>query len=273
MSEDFPFGKIVGVALALPFLFLVSLIILIVVILGHTDTNVGDTLAYLTPINQIAKIKGVPPTWAVADIAWESGGYWKAVNTNSNGTTDAGLCQINSVNWPTYNLVDDPFDVIKNINAGESILGNAFARYHNIEDALYAYNAGTPENGRLYNPEYVPNVSKIHDSLISSQLIISAHSYNDEGLILTVGESTYEKGSIGSDNETSLINPLYITVQVANQTGTIKLNTTVYPSNGDGLDFPEEATIYKVVGTSFSKGDKITVKSSSGSSNQISLEK
>lgn len=270
-----------GITIALPFILILSIIILIVVILGGSkDENLGDTLAYLTPINQAAKANGVPPLWAIADIAWESCGDWKATNSNTNGTIDAGLSQINNSNWPSYGLVDNPYDVNKNINAGQSILGNALRQYGNIEDALYAYNGGTPANGRKYNPDYVPKVAGKYALLTSSQLIVSVHSYDEEGLILTIGEAqvihhhNHNPNIDGGDEEETvdLFNPSTITVKVTDKTGVVKLsNLVVNPSFGDGITFPPEATIYKFVGASLSKGDIVSIKTPDEMSTQINL--
>lgn len=282
MNGNFPIGKLIGLVIALPFFCTLGIVILIIVILGGSpakDTSLGDTLAYLTPINEKAQANGVPPLWAIADIAWESGGNWRAINDNTNGTVDAGLSQINSANWPSYGLEDDPYDVNKNVGAGQKILGSAFKMYGNIEDALYAYNGGTPANGRKYNPDYVPNVTNKYNILTNSYLIISVHSYDNNSLILTIGDAQVvhhhaRPNTEGGDDDTvvGFFNPSSIMVKVTDKNGLVKLNeVNVNPENGDGLSFSPEATIYKVIGTSFVKGDVVNVKAPDGKSNQISL--
>src|SRR5664279_1185753 len=105
----------------------------------------------------------------MALIAHESGGNWKATNSaNTNGTTDAGLCQINSVNWAGYGLEADPYNVSRNVQAGITILGQALSQYGDFTQALYAYNGGTSSNGQKYNPTYAPDVMGLYAQLQSA---------------------------------------------------------------------------------------------------------
>ena len=54
-----------------------------------------------------AAAAGVPAALALAVIDHESGGDWAASHRNANGTTDAGLMQVNSANWAAYGLGGD----------------------------------------------------------------------------------------------------------------------------------------------------------------------
>jgi hypothetical protein len=88
---------------------------------------------------------GIPVLAALSVMAHESGGAWLAENLNRDGSTDAGLMQINSRNWPRYGLQRNPYAPQGNIAAGLSIL-NAAARGcgGSLPCALEAYNGGGP---------------------------------------------------------------------------------------------------------------------------------
>ncbi len=103
----------------------------------------------------IAYPAGVPPVLALAVMAHESGGNWTARHHNSNGTTDAGLMQVNSANWAAYGLGKDPYNPAANLRAGVAILSADLARYPgNVAAALEAYNAGSAMAGAIYDPGY-----------------------------------------------------------------------------------------------------------------------
>lgn len=273
--------KVIGTAaiFSAPLLGLILLIVLIIVIFfGSSQSSPGspgDTLAYLGIINQKAQDQGVPPLWMIADIAHESGGNWLATNDNSNGTTDAGLAQINSANWGAYGLMDDPYDVNKNLNASAKILGNNLKRYGNIEDALYAYNGGTPENGRQYNPGYVPLVTNYYQILSSSPLIASVHNFEGNTVNLVVGEGIFEhrhsKEDGGYEVQVGLKNPDKITVTIKGILGTYG-PVNIYPHSGEDIGLPKEAIIYPVSTSGFDLniGDTLSIENS-GRSIQLNI--
>lgn len=231
------------------------LIILIVVLFGggnNQDQTLGDALAYVHVVENAANDYGIPPELGVALIAWESGGNWLASNTNVDGSVDAGLCQINDVNWPAYGLTEDPYNISNNINAGMAILGQAFKKYKNKEDALYAYNAGSPDNGRKYNPTYAPNVLDRESYIMHNDLVASVHSYDSNDLILTAaeGEFTFEAkdDGVGSNRiRKDTINPPSIDVQITDdKKNKILDKATAIATTGKYYGFPQEATIYVV---------------------------
>jgi len=269
MKNEFPIGKIIGFAIALPFFFTFAMVILIVVIFGShptTDTNLGNTLAYLTVINKNAKEQDVPPLWMISVIAHESGGNWLATNYNSNGTIDAGLSQINSVNWDTYGLKNDPYDVNKNLKASATILSKNLKKYSgNIESALYAYNGGTAENGRTYNPDYVPNVNKFYQLLRAKPVLANIYSFQGKTINLVVGEAFYTI----KDKErvhTGEINPNIIAVKIKGENGSFG-PVNISSQSGQIVGLPKETKIYSVTTTGFTPniGDTIYVDSKEGS--------
>lgn len=257
----------------LPFFGIITFILLIVILFagGGGETgggDIGNTLAYLKPITQQAQDNGIPPLWSIADVAWESSGNWLATNDNTNGTTDAGLCQINSVNWSSYGLEEDPYDITKNLKAGARILGSALKRYGNIEDALYAYNGGTPDNGKRYNPSYVPNVSYMYQLLVTNDLIARVHSYEGNTLNLTVGQGIRPNDDGGI---TEYENPSSITVTIFGKKGSFG-PVRVRPSSGDNIGMGKESTVYQVVSSqAINNGDQVTITTEQGYSTQLTV--
>lgn len=255
---------------------------------GESPGDLGNTLAYLSSINDQSAAHRVPPLWAIASVAWESGGEWLATNDNANGTTDAGLGQINSSNWQTYRLSDDPWDVMKNLNAAETILGNALKQYGTIEDALYAYNAGTPENGRRYNPAYVSNVSALYQLILNSDLLVRVSSIDDNVIILTAGEAQYTvhtettctTGQDGKEScmtttwkeHTGEINPSSLSVTLFSKGKTFG-PYVASPQSGEDAGLAPEAQVYKVrfPGATLTPQDRMLVTSSGGYSTELML--
>jgi hypothetical protein len=94
-------------------------------------------------VEQQAQTDGIPPMLDLAVIGWESGGDYMATHHNANGTTDAGLQQVNSVHWRADGLMSNPFDPQRNVAAGLSILAQALAdNPGDVSGALEQYNGG-----------------------------------------------------------------------------------------------------------------------------------
>lgn len=105
-------------------------------------------------------------------IELESSFRTKAVNYNSNGTVDRGLCQINSVNVKgmkqlgIINTADDLFDTYKNINCAFQIMNEYIWRFGICESAYYAYNTGKIKEGSNKNSRAVmKNMAKWREIL------------------------------------------------------------------------------------------------------------
>lgn len=94
----------------------------------------------------LCKKYGVDYELALAVLLHESGGVVDAVNTNTNGTVDKGLMQINSVNykWLEEEIgitnIEDPW---QNIEAGVFMLGEFSAKYDDEHQILMSYNMGS----------------------------------------------------------------------------------------------------------------------------------
>ena len=102
-----------------------------------------------------AATANVPAALVLAVMDHESGGDWTASHRNGNGTTDAGLMQVNSANWTAYGLGSDPYAPASNVRAGVAILAADLAGHPgNVGAALEAYNAGAGVAGRVFDPGY-----------------------------------------------------------------------------------------------------------------------
>ncbi|AFM43616.1 soluble lytic murein transglycosylase-like protein (plasmid) [Desulfosporosinus acidiphilus SJ4] len=296
-SDNIPIGKLIGIILTLPFVLLFSLIILVVVIFGGNSSdstdptdNIGNTMAYLPIINAQSQAHGLPPLWVISDIAWESKGNWLASNQNSDGTIDAGLCQINSNNWPAYGLSDNPYDAVRNITVGTQILGANYEKYHDIGAALYAYNGGTPENGMKYNPTYFERVTNIYNMLDINPLLAHLVQFDSNSLTLSVGEATYQTQTRtmyaidngGGVHSTTIVikgdrigedNPSSINVTIKGSHGSFG-PVTVYPQSGDIAGLPKESLVYHVdtLGFELSTNDSVLITSSGGDETSLYLK-
>lgn len=115
---------------------------------GLTFNERSDWVQFLkAKAESIAASKGIPRGVMGGIIEQESSWGAGAVNTsNKNGSTDAGLTQINSVNWPAYGIKkaeDLTRDPINAIEIGADILSkNLRARGGDVVLAIADYNQG-----------------------------------------------------------------------------------------------------------------------------------
>lgn len=215
-------------------------------------------LAYAEAVQAITQEQGIPQPLFLALIAHESGGNWKAVNNaNTNGTTDAGLCQINSVNWATYGMTDNPYDIKVNIHAGAAILGHALNSYSDFTQALYAYNGGTPSNGATYNPSYAPAVLSIFDNLQSTPAFaVLVPALGDQPLTILAAEQSGPAWAQAGQSGKNFTNPVEITVV---DTRTVE-SQTVPRTSGDGSMWASQAWVYHPALKDVQKGDTLKVQ-------------
>jgi hypothetical protein len=127
---------------------------------GAPSASVPAVLGLWEPLAaQDAAAAGLPAVLVLGVMDHESAGQWTAEDDDSDGTTDAGLMQVNSQNWADYGLSSDPYAPSANVSAGVAILRKALsATGENVAAALEAYNAGTAAAGMQYDPEYAPDV-------------------------------------------------------------------------------------------------------------------
>ena len=115
--------------------------------------GLGDTSGIQAMIVAAAQQFGVPPNIALGVASHESGFNPNAVNHNTNGTTDYGVMQLNTLTVQTMG-VSDPMDPQQNINAGVQLLSNLLNQYGgNTYNALWAYASGSGNVG----PGKTPN--------------------------------------------------------------------------------------------------------------------
>lgn len=121
----------------------------------------------------LCKKYGVDYELALAVLLYESGGVVDAVNTNTNGTVDKGLMQINSVNykWLEEEIgitnIEDPW---QNIEAGVFMLGEFSAKYDDKHQILMSYNMGSGTMRKLnrkgiYSSRYSRKVVSIMEEI------------------------------------------------------------------------------------------------------------
>ena len=97
-------------------------------------------------VREVEKQKGIPSGLLSAVIEIESSWNPKAIGRNKDGSVDAGLTQINKINWKTYGITSAK-DLTDNpklaIDVGADILSKELKRFNgDVMLALAAYNAG-----------------------------------------------------------------------------------------------------------------------------------
>lgn len=102
----------------------------------------AELLSYASEVERRA---GLPRGLLLGLIEQESSWKPKAIGRNSNGTVDAGLTQINQVNWKTYGI-QSAKDLTENpklaIDIGADILKKSIQATGDVFLGLAAYNGG-----------------------------------------------------------------------------------------------------------------------------------
>lgn len=150
-----------------------GLLVLLVAFLGGLGgtaalpgvSTLGRVALWMPLVQAEAQRYGVPAALELGLIAHESGGDYLATAQDPNGTTDAGLGQINSgpvptdPHWAEFGLQADPFDPAANVAASVRILAADLAQSGgHVQAALYAYNAGSVAAGLAFDPGYASAV-------------------------------------------------------------------------------------------------------------------
>lgn len=97
----------------------------------------------------------------IGAIELESSFNHEAIGHNNNGSTDRGLCQINSSRiseMKNLGLIDctgDLFDIYKNIDCGFELMNRYVEKFGVCESAYYAYNTGREKEGSNKNSRKV----------------------------------------------------------------------------------------------------------------------
>jgi soluble lytic murein transglycosylase-like protein len=107
----------------------------------------------------------VSPALLQAIAQHESGGRATVVSTNSNGSRDIGLMQINSSWLPTlarHGISErDLFDPCVNVLVGAWILSSNFARLGYTTQGLGAYNAASPDKRERYAQQVLRRMTQV----------------------------------------------------------------------------------------------------------------
>lgn len=113
-------------------------------ILGYYTEMTGNREVAQAIVDASLRLN-VPVNLALALSFVESSFNVDAVNeSNSNGTIDRGLFQLNSATFRNVNI--DFFDMHENIEAGLNYLITKYERYGSWESAVVMYNAGIEVN-------------------------------------------------------------------------------------------------------------------------------
>ncbi len=107
-------------------------------------------------INKAANIKNVPNQILRAVLKQESGLNPNATATNTNGSIDRGIAQINNVAHPDVSNAQ-AYNPNYAIPWAANYLSNLKSKYGTWDAALQAYNSGSPTG----SPRYAANVLKI----------------------------------------------------------------------------------------------------------------
>lgn len=116
-------------------------------------------MARLSPnaIAQLVKSEGfADPVTATAVVLGESGGDTDAVNTNSDGTRDRGLWQLNSKDHPSMSDAD-AFDMLKSTRYAKSISagGRDFRLWHATTAPAFADHLVTARKAVAESPDTI----------------------------------------------------------------------------------------------------------------------
>lgn len=126
------------------------------------DHYYDDISKYAPMIIKKAKKLKVPVHLALALVKRESQFNPKAINYNTNGTTDCGLMQLNTSTFEECSQ-KELFDPEINVDLGLGYLREMYDRLGNWKDAVTAYNAG-PFRVENKNPPQV-SISYTYDIL------------------------------------------------------------------------------------------------------------
>lgn len=105
-------------------------------------------------IYDLCKAEGVHYDVAIGVIKTESNFQADLICTNTNGTKDFGLMQVNTINhkWLSKELgITDFLDPYQNVKAGLHILSIAYKNSNNVDEALMEFNMGRNTVNKLLN--------------------------------------------------------------------------------------------------------------------------
>jgi soluble lytic murein transglycosylase-like protein len=152
---------------------------------------------YQSQANQVAAQYNIPPSIFSALISKESNWNPYAVNSNSNGTLDVGLAQLNS--GTTQGTGVDPYDPSQNLTFAGQTLSGLFDKYGNWTDALSAYNTGSPAASSSTGSSYADSILTAANAGLGDQ-VANALAVGDNPTIATnQGGSSASGPSFWSD--------------------------------------------------------------------------
>ena len=128
-------------------------------------TTAFERVAIRDCIEQTAERYRLSPVLLLAIAQQESGLNPRAINRNTNGSTDMGVMQINTLWLPTLQRhgidVRDLWEPCTNIMVGAWILRNNFQRWGETLTGLGAYNASSQEKRLRYAVRLLKRVQQL----------------------------------------------------------------------------------------------------------------
>lgn len=204
-----------GVLVAVVFLFLAAVVGIMNVVAGGTKgvSAQGRTLLWVPLVRSEAQTSGIPSALELGVIEQGSGGNYLAASTLANGTTSAGLGQINSgpppadQGWATAGLAKNPDDPAKNVAASVQMLAADIDQNNgDISQGLGAYAAGSAGGGPA-NPAYASGVLGLASRFESGPLLYAwpVGGQQTKGLLGFIGGGTWLAPALASQTTTWVI--------------------------------------------------------------------
>ncbi|OSS42543.1 Hpa2 protein [Desulfurella amilsii] len=147
-----------------------------------TMGTLDSKLQYVDTFNQIGQKYGINPYLLYSLAVHESTLNPRAVNHNSDGSTDYGLMQINTTNFGGLGLnLGNVFDIPTNINAGARVLAGCMSKFGNNWIAVDCYNKGYDRSKLSENNLYVKQVQKVYNQLTTTGTLGDLTKYGKDG--------------------------------------------------------------------------------------------
>lgn len=146
-------------------------LVVMLVMAGCTGQAMAKTIeqervAIRDCIEQAAARYRLSPVLLLAIAQQESGLNPRAINRNTNGSTDMGLMQINTMWLPTLQRhgiqAHDLWEPCTNVMVGAWILRNNFQRWGETLTGLGAYNASSQDKRMQYAVRVLKRVQQLH---------------------------------------------------------------------------------------------------------------
>lgn len=205
-----------GVLAAIVFLFLAAVVGIMNAVAGGTQgvSAQGRTLLWVQLVQSEARTVGIPSALELGLIQQVSGGNYLMANTLADGSTDAGLGQVNSgpppadAGWASFGMAKNPDDPAKNVAATVQMLASDMAQAGgDITQGLGAYAAALAGNGGTANPSFAGDVFDLSDQFEVTPLLYAwpVGAQQTKGLLGFIGGGTWLAPALAGQGTTWVI--------------------------------------------------------------------